>query len=200
MNSKSILKLGMLLSCLSLVGCGEENVPTTKETEGPKTWFTEKELEDIHLANLPTPTKCTGTGSAYTSWFNDGYTFSIPCESEAILTENATLYFNYFKENYEGKFGLDKLYGIGDTTSYYNIVYKEEISDYYGNNPCPLYKFFYATDTELASDGFLKDDSVYSFELRYDFDTDTSQHKLKLYMEKATKSHNGVYTLKYKLA
>lgn len=200
MKYKTVLTLGILVSCSFLGSCGE-NMNTAKDTDSEQeTWFTEKELDAIHLPNLPTPINCTGTGTASTFWFNGGYTYSIPCQNQEILTKNAEIYFNYFKENYNNTFGIQKLFGTGDTTMYYSIVLKDTLSDYSSDNPCPLYKFYYVTDTEIAEDGFLKDDSVYSFEMRYDLDTETSEHMLKLYIEKASKSRNGIYTLKYKLA
>lgn len=97
MDKKLVLKLILGIACFSLMSCSEEHNSTNGgNLHDSKTWFSEKELSDKYLSNLPQPTGCTGKINSSTSWFNEGYSFSQVCESEDILNNNANTYFNYF--------------------------------------------------------------------------------------------------------
>ena len=112
----------------------------------------------------------------------------------------AHIYFNYFESNFDGKFGVANSYAYGSDTTYYNIVKKSDLNDYYNTNPSQLYKFYYVSNTNVDDNGFLLEDSVFIFEIRYEFSTTTNNYQFKMFIEKANKSNNGVFTYKYKLA
>lgn len=200
MKNMKLLKLFVLTSCFALMSCQNQTPSNPNNSiEEHLSWFKEEDLEKIHLSNLKAPIKCDGDANVDTSWFNDGYAFSQPCPNEEVMNENAEIYFDYFKEHYNGTFGLAKTYMFGETENFYNIVPNDSLSKYHGDNPSPLYKLYYVSDTTLDSDGFLKDDAVYSFEIRYEINTSISKYMLKIFIEKANKSHNGVFTYKYNL-
>lgn len=196
MNKKILI---CLFSCL-LFSCGEEEIITgSQNTHDEKAWFTSEELEKVHLENLPAPVNCQGEINSSTSWFNDGYSFSQPCSSEEIMIENATNYFDYFKNNYDGKFGTKAFHASSSDTYYYYIVQKDNLDNYHDDNPSSLYDFYYVIDTEVGEDGYLKDGAVYSFDIRYEFSTSSNEYLLKIFIEKENKSHNGAINYKFKL-
>lgn len=200
MDKKLVLKLILGIACFSLMSCSEEHNSTNGgNLHDSKAWFSEKELSDKYLSNLPQPTGCTGEINSSTSWFNEGYSFSQVCESEDILNSNATTYLNYFQTNFAGKFGVAAPFALGKDVTCYNIVSKTDIVDYHDTNPSPLYKFYYVSDTTVDADGYLLDGSVFTFEIRYEFSTSDNCYLFKLFIEKANISHNGVFTYKYKL-
>lgn len=53
-------------------------------------------------------------------------------------------------------------------------------------------------DAELEN-GYLKDGAVWALDMRYELDTDATSYLLKIFIEDAGISRNGVYTLKYTL-
>ena len=57
----------------------------------------------------------------------------------------------------------------------------------------PEYTFYYVTDTTLE-EGYFKADAVWTFEIMLD------DGKLKIFIENARKTRNGVYTNHYKMA
>ena len=199
MGKKIVLKLILGIICFGLMSCGDEHISIGGNTHDSKAWFSEKELGDMHLNNLPQPSGLTGNINSSTSWFNDGYSFSQTCESEDILNSNATTYLNYFQTNFAGKFGVAKPFSYGKDVTYYNIVNKTDIADYHDTNPSPLYKFYYVSDTTTDDDGYLLDDTVFTFEIRYEFSNTVNSYQFKLFIEKATTNHNGGFTYKYKL-
>ncbi len=200
MNKKIVLKLVLGIACFSLMSCNEEHISIGGgNNHDSKAWFTEKELSDKYLSNLPQPSGCTGDINSSTSWFNGGYSFSQACESEDILNSNAATYLNYFQTNFAGKFGVATPFAYGKDVTYYNIVNKTVIADYHDTNPSPLYKFYYVSDTTIDDDGYLLDGSVFTFEIRYEFSTSVNNYQLKLFIEKANTNHNGGFTYKYKL-
>ena len=71
------------------------------------------------------------------------------------------------------------------------------IEDYFDDNPSKLYEFYYVTDNTLE-DGYFKKGTVYTFEIRYEFDTNRNAYCFKLFVESADGSHNGMYTNYYK--
>ena len=200
MDKKLVLKLILGIACFSLMSCNEEHNSTNGgNSHDSKAWFSEKELSDKYLSNLPQPTGCTGEINSSTSWFNEGYSFSQACESEDILNNNATTYFNYFQTNFAGKFGVAAPFIFGEDVTCYNIISKTDITDYHSTNPSPLYKFYYVSDTTVDADGYLLDGSVFTLEIRYEFSTSVNSYQFKLFIEKANISHNGAFTFKYKL-
>ncbi len=58
----------------------------------------------------------------------------------------------------------------------------------YSSNPSARYTFYYVRDTELE-DRYLKQDAVWSFDIRYEA-TD-GVYKLKIFVENASLSRNG---------
>lgn len=201
MKKQNALKILFALGCFSLMSCSSEEVIIGGgDTHDSTLWFTENELEAIHLSNLTKPTGLSGDINSSTSWFNDGYSFSQGCDSLDIFNDNANIYFNYFETNFDGKFGVANSYAYGSDTTYYNIVKKSDLNDYYNTNPSQLYKFYYVSNTNVDDNGFLLEDSVFIFEIRYEFSTTTNNYQFKMFIEKANKSNNGVFTYKYKLA
>lgn len=201
-------KIIIMALCLSLVmtcgvflaacnkggGNGDDN--KTQIRDDTK-WFSEEELAKKGLSALPAPTGLSGNMSSDLHWYNDGYSFHQACPDEDTFTQNAETYFNYFKSNYGDRFGaitafsLEK-YSPSTNEYYYKILKKTDLADYFSDNPCPTYTFYYVTDTTLE-DGYFKADAVWTFEIMLD------DGKLKIFIENAGKTRNGVYTNHYRM-
>lgn len=206
-------KIIIMALCLSLVmtcgvflaacnkggGNGDDN--KTQIRDDTK-WFSEEELAKKGLSALPAPTGLTGNMSTYLHWYNDGYSFHQACPDEETFTQNAEAYLNYFKSKYDGRFGAidTRSYKFSPSTNeyYYNILKKANLSDYFSDNPSSLYKFYYVTDKTLE-EGYFKADAVWTFEIRYEFDTTKNTYLFKIFIENARKSHNGTFTYYYKM-
>lgn len=187
--------LMLLASCAMNENQGGNSKP---EEHDSSAWFTDAELEKIGLSGLECPTNIGNDISTSLTWFNQGYAFSASCESEDVLTENATTIFTYLETNYQDSFGKPKGFMYGETETFYRIEKKTDMEEYKSTNPSPLYKFYYVTNTTLAEDGYFKDDAVYSIDIRYEFSTDKDAYLLKIFFENASKSTNGAFTFKYK--
>lgn len=131
--------------------------------------------------------------------FNGGYAFTQPCGDDAILSQNALTYLNYFKENYNGYFGTVSIHATSSTSTYYYLTQKNDIADYFDDNPSKLYKFYYVTNPEKTEKGYFVENSVYTFEIRYEFSTKDNQYLFKLFIEKADTHHNGQTQYFYKM-
>ncbi len=201
-------KIIIMALCLSLVmtcgvflaacnkggGNGDDN--KTQIRDDTK-WFTEAELAKKGLSALPAPTGLSGDMSSDLNWYNDGYSFHQACPDEDSFTQNAEAYLNYFKSKYDGRFGAINAYSLekyspSTNEYYYKILKKTDLSDYFSDNPCPTYTFYYVTDTTLE-DGYFKADAVWTFTIRLD------DGKLKIFIENAGKTRNGVYTNHYRM-
>ena len=134
------------------------------------------------------------------AWYNDGYSFSQICPNEATFKANAETYFSYLKTHYDGKFGKprDEKYSMDTNENWYIIEQKNNLSNYFGDNPSKLYKFYYVRNNALDNGYFVKG-SVWIFEIRYEFDTDSDGYKFQLFVESADSSHNGIYKNYYKM-
>lgn len=201
-------KIIIMALCLSLVmtcgvflaacnkGSGNGDNNKTQIRDDTK-WFSEEELAKKGLSALPAPTGLSGDMSSDLYWYNDGYSFHQACPDEDTFTQNAEAYLNYFKSKYDGRFGainafsLEK-YSPSTNEYYYNILKKADLSAYYSDNPCPTYTFYYVTDTTLE-EGYFKADAVWTFTVRLD------DGKLKIFIENAGKTRNGVYTNHYRM-
>lgn len=201
-------KIIIMALCLSLVmtcgvflaacnkggGNGDDN--KTQIRDDTK-WFSEEELAKKGLSALPAPTGLSGDMSSDLNWYNDGYSFHQACPDEDTFTQNAEAYLNYFKSKYDGRFGainafsLEK-YSPSTNEYYYKILKKTDLADYFSDNPCPTYTFYYVTDTTLE-EGYFKADAVWTFTVRLD------DGKLKIFIENAGKTRNGVYTNHYRM-
>lgn len=201
-------KIIIMALCLSLVmtcgvflaacnkggGNGDDN--KTQIRDDTK-WFSEEELAKKGLSALPAPTGLSGDMSSDLNWYNDGYAFHQACPDEDKFTQNAETYLNYFKSKYDGRFGainafsLEK-YSPSTNEYYYKILKKTDLADYFSDNPCPTYTFYYVTDTTLE-DGYFKADAVWTFEIMLD------DGKLKIFIENAGKTRNGIYTNHYRM-
>lgn len=201
-------KIIIMALCLSLVmtcgvflaacnkggGNGDDNKTQIRDDSK---WFSEEELAKKGLSALPAPTGLSGDMSSDLNWYNDGYAFHQACPDEDKFTQNAETYLNYFKSKYDGRFGainafsLEK-YSPSTNEYYYNILKKADLSDYFSDNPCPTYTFYYVTDTTLE-EGYFKADAVWTFTIRLD------DGKLKIFIENAGKTRNGVYTNHYRM-
>lgn len=62
------------------------------------------------------------------------------------------------------------------------------MNDCYSTNPSARYTFYYVRDAELE-DRYLKQDAVWSFDIRYEA-TD-GVYQLKIFVENASLSRNG---------
>lgn len=205
-------KIIIMALCLSLVmtcgvflaacnkGSGEGGGKGGGDTYVPRNsnqWFTEAELAKKGLSALPAPTGLSGDMSSDLYWYNDGYSFHQACPDEDTFTQNVETYFNYFKSKYDGRFGaitafsLEK-YSPSTNEYYYKILKKTDLADYFSDNPCPTYTFYYVTDTTLE-DGYFKADAVWTFEIMLD------DGKLKIFIENARKTRNGIYTNHYRM-
>lgn len=201
------LCLSLVMTCgVFLAACnkGGDNGDNNKtQIRDDTKWFSEEELAKKGLSALPAPTGLSGDMNSYLYWYNDGYSFHQACPNEDIFYENVEKYFAYFNEKFDGRFGTidTRSYKYSPSTNeyYYNILKKTDLADYFSNNPSSLYKFYYVTDKTLE-DGYLKADAVWTFEIRYEFDTTKNTYLFKIFIENARKSDNGVKTYYYKMA
>lgn len=201
----SIIVYIVLLSitCVTLVACGnndvsDENINSVHDTTK---WFTEEELSAKGLAGLTAPIGLSGDMQSSDTWFNNGYSFSQVCPNEDTFMENAEIYFSYLKTNYNGMFGKTRSekFSMDTNENWYIIEPKKDLSDYFDNNPSKLYKFYYVRNNTLNNGYFIKD-SVWIFEIRYEFDTNSDEYKFKLFIESADSSRNGIYMNYYKMS
>lgn len=127
-------------ACFGLVACGDtddkeggQNTPTINDNA----WFSDQELADRGLSGFTAPQNLTGDISTTVTWFNNGYFFSQPCPSKEVFEENAKVYFEYFKDNYDGRFGVTSIKAMGVDTdeTWYYITQKSELSDYSATIP-----------------------------------------------------------------
>lgn len=190
-----VMTCGVFLAACNKGGGNGDNNKT--QIRDDTKWFSEAELAKKGLSALPAPTGLSGDMSSDLYWYNDGYSFHQACPDEDTFTQNAETYLNYFKSKYDGRFGainafsLEK-YSPSTNEYYYKILKKTDLSDYFSDNPCPTYTFYYVTDTTLE-EGYFKADAVWTFTVRLD------DGKLKIFIENAGKTRNGVYTNHYRM-
>lgn len=192
-----VMTCGVFLAACNKGGGNGDNNKT--QIRDDTKWFSEEELAKKGLSALPAPTGLSGDMSSDLNWYNDGYAFDQACPDKDKFTQNAETYLNYFKSKYDGRFGVAKPFMYGEDETFYKITQKTDLSDYFSDNPSSLYKFYYVTDTTLE-DGYFKADAVWTFEIRYEFNTTKNTYLFKIFIENARKSHNGVYTNYYKMA
>lgn len=192
----------LAITCIGLVACGNDDGSgeTQKPLHDSAKWFTEEELSAKGLAGLTAPTGLSGKMNSSDSWFNDGYSFSQVCPDEETFRMNAETYFSYLKKHYDGAFGKPKIekYSMDTNENWYVIEQKNNLSEYFDDNPSKLYKFFYVRNN-TSDNGYLVKGSVWIFEIRYEFDTDSDGYKFKLFIESADTSRNGIYKNYYKM-
>ena len=192
----------LAITCIGLVACGNNDGSgeTQKPLHDSAKWFTEEELSAKGLAGLTAPTGLSGKMNSSDSWFNDGYSFSQVCPDEETFRMNAETYFSYLKKHYDGAFGKPKIekYSMDTNENWYIIEQKSNLSEYFDDNPSKLYEFFYVRNN-TSDNGYLVKGSVWIFEIRYEFDTDSDGYKFKLFIESADTSRNGIYTNYYKM-
>ena len=201
-SSMIVCVMLLLTICIGLVACGnndgggENQSPLHDSTK----WFTEEELSAKGLAGLTAPTGLSGEMNSSDAWFNDGYSFSQVCPDESTFNENAETYFSYFKTNYAGLFGVPRseTYSKNTNEFWYIIEQKSDLADFFDSNPSKLYSFYYVRNNTLEN-GYLIKGSVWIFEIRYEFDTDSDQYKFKMFIESADSTRNGVYKNYYKM-
>ena len=159
-----------------------------------------KKLAAKGLSGLTAPVNLTGKMQSSDYWFNDGYSFYQPCPNEDVFYENAEKYFDYFKTHYDGLFGKTSITKLGTQTdeTWYDIVQKTDIDEYYSNNPSKLYKFYYVTNNTLE-DGYIVKGSVFTFEIRYEFSTNDNCYLFKLFIESADTNRTGTSRNYYKM-
>lgn len=196
------LCLSLVMTCgVFLAACnkgGGEGGGDTYVPRNSNQWFTEAELAKKGLSALPAPTGLSGDMSSDLYWYNDGYSFHQACPDEDTFTQNAEAYLNYFKSKYDGRFGAINAYSLekyspSTNEYYYNILKKTDLADYFSDNPCPTYTFYYVTDDTTLEDGYFKADAVWTFEIMLD------DGKLKIFIENAGKTRNGIYTNHYRM-
>ena len=195
-----ICVLAIAMCCFGFVACGDDEsessyAPSRDDTK----WFTETELEEKGLSGLTAPTGLTGEMSTSVTWFGNGYYFRQPCPSVEVFEANAQTYFDYFKTRYDGLFGTDSIekLNLEENETWYVLTQKENLSDYFNDNPSKLYEFYFVTDATLE-DGYFKTDAVWTFEIRYEYDTDLG-YCFKLIVENAGSSRNRAYTNHYRM-
>lgn len=191
------------IACIGFVACGndgdngEQNNPPTHDA---KKWFTEEELTEKGLAGLIAPSGLTGEMNSSDFWFNNGYSFSQACPDESAFEANAQNYFSYFKTHYSGMFGKPRIekFSMDSDENWYVIEQKDNLSDYFDDNPSKLYEFYYVKEN-VTEDGYFAKGLVWIFEIRYEFDVQTDQYLFKLFIESADSTRNGVYSNYYKM-
>lgn len=196
----ALCALLIIATCFTLVACNkDENIGGTTPVRDDSAWFSQEELSARGLANLPAPQNLTGKINTDIMWLRNGYFFSQPCPNEETFNANAQIYFDYFKTNYDKRFGVTSIKAISadNVDTWYNITQKSELSDYFSDNPSARYTLYYVTDNTLDEDGNIVANSVYMFDVRYEFDTTTNGYLLKIIVESADKSKNGAYTYHY---
>ncbi len=193
----------LAITCLGLVACGngDGGGETPKPLHDNTKWFTEEELSAKGLAGLTAPTGLSGKMNTSDAWYNDGYSFSQGCPDEETFNANAETYFSYLKTHYDGAFGKprNEKYSKDTNENWYIIEQKVGLSNYFDDNPSKLYKFYYIRNKTLDN-GYFAKGSVWIFEIRYEFDTNSNGYKFKLFIENADSSHNGIYTNYYKMS
>lgn len=133
------------------------------------------------------------------NWYNDGYSFNQACSDEDTFTQNAEVYFNYFKSKYDGRFGVADCYSnTMDFSEYYYKIEKTTALSAYFSKKSPAYTFYYVTDTTIEK-GYFKADAVWKFEIRYEFDTTKNTYLFKIFIENAGKTKNGKTINYYRL-
>lgn len=127
------------------------------------------------------------------NWYNDGYSFNQACPDEDMFTQNAEVYFNYFKSKYDGRFGVSDCYSntMDFAEYYYKIENTTALSAYFSKKP-PAYIFYYVTDTTIEK-GYFKADAVWKFEMKF------HDGKQKIFIENAGKTKNGKTINYYRL-
>ena len=192
----------LAITCIGLVACGNNDGSgeTQKPLHDSAKWFTEEELSAKGLAGLTAPTGLSGKMNSSDSWFNDGYSFSQVCPDEETFRMNVETYFSYLKKHYDGAFGKprNEKYSMDTNENWYIIEQKNNLSEYFDDNPSKLYEFFYVRNN-TSDNGYLVKGSVWIFEIRYEFDTDSDGYKFKLFIESADTSRNGIYKNYYKM-
>lgn len=190
-----VMTCGVFLAACNKGGGNGDNNKT--QIRDDTKWFSEEELAKKGLSALPAPTGLSGDMSSDLYWYNDGYSFHQACPDEDTFTQNAEAYLNYFKSKYDGRFGAINAYSLekyspSTNENYYKILKKTDLADYFSDNPCPTYTFYYVTDTTLE-EGYFKADAVWTFTVRLD------DGKLKIFIENAGKTRNGIYTNHYRM-
>lgn len=192
-----------MILCFCLVACGDTDSDGGNDNSSPvrdnTKWFSQQELAQKGLADLPQPSNLTGNLKTSVDWFNDGYSFSQSCPSEAEFYSNAQTYFDYFKTHYEGLFGKARIKMSSSDEWWCLIETSMMLENYFDDNPSKLYKFYYVKDTTVGDDGYLLTGAVLTFEIRYEFDTTSNGYLFKMFVESADKSHNGMITYHYRL-
>ena len=192
----------LAITCAGLVACGSND--PGGESQNPlhdsTKWFTEEELSAKGLAGLTAPTGLSGEMNSSDAWFNDGYSFSQACPDEATFKTNAETYFSYLNTHYAGRFGKPRIekFSMDTNENWYIIEQKSNLSDYFDDNPSKLYKFYYIRNNTLDNGYFVKG-SVWTFEIRYEFDTASNGYKFKLFIESADSTRNGTFSNYYKM-
>ena len=194
--------LMLIAACFAFVACGddEEHGGGTTQTRDDTKWFSSAELEARGLAELPVPTGLTGEMHTDITWFGDGYAFFQNCPDEKVFAQNAEMYFNMFKDKFDGAFGVARPYMLGDSETWYKIEQKNDLSDYFDDNPSKLYKFYYVKDKTTDEKGNFVKGAVWTFEMRYELNSDSDIYKLKIFIESADSTRNKMYTNYYKMA
>ena len=190
------------VTCFGLVSCGDNEEETTSQEGHDSTkWFTDEELSKVGLGGLTAPTGLTGEMNSDITWFNNGYSFSQPCPDKDTFELNAETYFSYFKTNYDGKFGKPRIEKLSTGTTnetWYVIEQKYSMSEYYSDNPSALYDFYYVKNTDLDN-GYFAKGSVWSFDIRYEFDTISNEYLFKMFIESADTNHSGTFKNYYRI-
>lgn len=121
------------------------------------------------MTGLTAPVELTGDIYTYDGWYNNGYSFSQQCASKEIFEKNAGIYFEYFKNNYNGKFGVAKHHASNmETNEEWRYIYqKSTLDEYATKDDKTQYRFYYIADTTLV-DGYYKAGAVKIFKLVYD--------------------------------
>ena len=175
------------VTCFGLVRCGDNEEQTTSQERHDSTkWFTDEELSKVGLEGLTATTGLTGEMNSDITWFNNGYSFSQPCPDKDTFELNAETYFSYFKANYDGKFGKPRIEKLSMDTNE-------------TDNPSDLYDFYYVKNTDDLDNGYFVKGSVWSFDIRYEFDAISKEYLFKMFIESADTNHSGTFKNYYRI-
>ena len=78
-----------------------------------------------------------------------------------------------------------------NSETWYRIETNITLQDCYDTNPSKLYQWYYIIDTTVDEDGNFGKDAVYTFEIRYEFDTNKNTYLFKMFIENASTNRYG---------
>ncbi|UKI13134.1 MAG: hypothetical protein L6V84_02230 [Oscillospiraceae bacterium] len=128
--------------------------------------FTEEELSAKGLAGLTAPTGLSGEMNSSDAWYNDGYSFFAGLSGRRdVQDECRNIFFSYLKKRIMTVCSVNretKNISMDTNENWYIIEQKNDLSNYFADNPSKLYKFYYVRNNTLDN-GYFAKGSVWIF-------------------------------------